>query len=88
VPEQNQAVLIFSKAPILGTVKTRLDASLTQQQALALHWQLVKYITEKVVSANIAAVELWVSESHPNWSAMNSRAVTWDCDCIMRWLVH
>lgn len=61
----SRAILVFAKAPVLGTVKTRMQSVLSAQDALSLHSDLVEYLLEKLLKANIAKVELWLSEPSP-----------------------
>jgi rSAM/selenodomain-associated transferase 1 len=60
-------ILVFAKAPLPGQVKTRLAPPLTQQQAAALHRELVSGTLERLARAHIAPVELWCAP-HPGFS--------------------
>jgi rSAM/selenodomain-associated transferase 1 len=55
------AVAIFAKAPIIGTVKTRLALMLGVDGATTLHERLARATVEKAVSAGIGPVRLWCS---------------------------
>jgi len=63
----SRVVLVFAKAPILGTVKTRMQPVLSEEESLILHSHLVEYLLEKLLKARLAKVELWLSEPSPNW---------------------
>lgn len=73
----SRAILVFAKAPVLGTVKTRMLPVLSAQDALSLHRDLVEYLLEKLLKANIAKVELWLSEPFPGcFSDVNVKQFT------------
>ncbi len=52
-------ILIFCKAPVLGTVKTRMQPYLTKQESVDLHKTLVLETVEKAVESQLSAVEVW-----------------------------
>lgn len=60
-------LLVFAKAPVAGSVKTRLIPPLTARGAAALHRALVRNTLRKAVQAGIGPVELHCSPSteHP-----------------------
>jgi len=55
------AVIVFSKAPLPGRVKTRLIPELGAQQACQIHQQLLEYVIENISSINDADVYLHCS---------------------------
>lgn len=61
------SLIVFAKAPVAGTVKTRLIPPLTARGAAALHRALVRNTLRKAVRAGIGPVELHCSPSteHP-----------------------
>jgi len=67
----DSALLIqFAKAPLAGTVKTRMMPYLSAAQALALHIQLVRHTAETLLTAELGAVELWLSETMGDQSTL------------------
>ncbi len=54
-------ILIFSKAPVVNQVKTRLMTDLTAQQAVDVHVDLTDNTLRLVSSSHIAPIELWCS---------------------------
>jgi rSAM/selenodomain-associated transferase 1 len=63
-----QVLLIqFARSPVPGEVKTRMIPALTPQQASDLHSELVTWTCERLCSAGVGTVELWVSGdlAHP-----------------------
>ena len=60
-------ILIFTKAPIPGDVKTRLIPSLGAEEAAALHCTLLEKTVKQAVTANLAPVECWCTPEmeHP-----------------------
>lgn len=60
-------LIVFAKAPVAGTVKTRLIPPLTARGAAALHRALVRNTLRKAVQAGVGPVELHCSPSpeHP-----------------------
>jgi uncharacterized protein len=71
--ENTLRLLVFTKAPTLGSVKTRLQPDLTQKQSLALHVKLVEHCLSTVTAASVAAVELWVSDDHAWWHELKTQ---------------
>lgn len=63
----NAVIQIFCKAPVAGSVKTRLLPQLTARQAVEVHKQLTLRTLELVCSAHLCPVQLWCSPSvdHP-----------------------
>jgi len=61
------AILIFTKAPVAGEVKTRLVPPLTSQQAALLHQKLVHHTLRMATRQPIAPVILYCSPDlqHP-----------------------
>ena len=54
-------ILIFCKAPIPGTVKTRLHDLLTPEQASEIHTKLATETITQAVESQLCPVELWCS---------------------------
>lgn len=54
-------ILVFTKAPIPGQVKTRLAADIGNAKACEIHKQLVIRTLETVSNSNIPQQELWCS---------------------------
>lgn len=68
LPERRPAhVAVFAKAPVPGSVKTRLAPLLGAQAAARLHESLVRQALATAVRARLGAVELWCAPdaSHP-----------------------
>jgi len=63
----NAVIQIFCKAPVAGSVKTRLMPQLTGRQAAEAHQQLTQRTLELVCSAHLCPVQLWCAPSvdHP-----------------------
>jgi len=68
--ERTSRVLVFAKAPVAGTVKTRLLPLLNPEAAAALHRRLVCNALSAAVGSGIGAVELWCAPTatHPFFS--------------------
>jgi rSAM/selenodomain-associated transferase 1 len=71
-------ILIFTKAPILGSVKTRMQSSFSQQFSFELHCALVDYCLTKIVDAKICPIQFWLAgdenifrEHFAQWSDLN-----------------
>lgn len=56
-------IIVFAKAPDIGTVKTRLIPALGAQGATTLHEKLVLRTLATVTQANLCAVQLWCAPS-------------------------
>lgn len=54
-------VAVFAKEPQLGQVKTRLQPLLGEAGALALHQELIRYVTRTLQQADLCPFELWVA---------------------------
>jgi len=63
----NAVIQVFCKAPLAGTVKTRLMPQLSAGQATDVHRRLALRTLELVCSAHLCPVQLWCSPSvdHP-----------------------
>jgi uncharacterized protein len=70
-PEQ-VAIAVMAKAPIVGTVKTRLAMMLGVDGATALHERLARLTVEKAVAAGVGPVKLWCTpdERHSFFDAL------------------
>ena len=51
----------FARAPVVGRVKTRLQASLSPQEACEVHRELVAFTAQRLLASELAPVELWVA---------------------------
>lgn len=60
-------ILVFAKAPLAGSVKTRLVPALGARGAAALHARMVRHTLRTACAARVGPVELWCSPSveHP-----------------------
>ncbi len=60
-------IIIFCKAPISGTVKTRLLPVLSEQQAAELHSKLATKTISQAIKSQLCPVEIWCSPEldHP-----------------------
>ena len=63
----DSVILIFSKAPVAGQVKTRLVPYITAQQAASLHQELARDRVQMCSTAGLCDVQLWCSPdtAHP-----------------------
>lgn len=63
----DSVILVFSKAPVAGEVKTRLVPYLTYEQAAGLHEELTHDRLQMCCDANLCDVQLWCSPDvqHP-----------------------
>lgn len=55
----DSVLLIFCKAPIAGQVKTRLQPSLTAEQAVAVHRQLARLTLDRAFQQPLCEVKLY-----------------------------
>jgi rSAM/selenodomain-associated transferase 1 len=69
------ALAILAKAPVAGSVKTRLIPALGADGAAALHARLIERTVETACAAAIGPVTLWVTPApaHPCFTALASR---------------
>ncbi len=56
-------VALYAKAPVLGKVKTRMQAVLGQEGALSLHKALISYVFGNLTEAQLCPVQLWVARA-------------------------
>ncbi len=61
MPEHKRCLIIFSKAPVAGQVKTRLLPVLSAQQAAHLYRLLLERQVRSALESGCADVELWCS---------------------------
>lgn len=59
----DSAILIFSKAPVVGQVNTRLVPYITAEQAAALHEEFTHDRLRMCTAAGLSDVQLWCSPS-------------------------
>lgn len=66
----HSTIIVFCKAPEDGRVKTRLAAGLNDHAAATIHTYLARHVIERLVTANLAEVELWCAPNthHPFFS--------------------
>jgi uncharacterized protein len=69
------ALAILAKAPVAGSVKTRLIPALGAAGAAALHARLIEHTVATACAAAIGPVTLWVTPAapHPCFTALASR---------------
>ncbi|MBK1722394.1 flagellar biosynthesis protein FlgB [Thiocystis violacea] len=67
--------LIFARAPVPGQVKTRLIPALGAAGAAALHLRLMTDLIDRLSTAALTPVELWVTPnlSHPRFADLAHR---------------
>jgi len=83
-PEQRckEALFIqFAREPIPGKVKTRMQTTLSAEQACSLHCDLLLWTCETLCAAQLGDVELWVSGNgtHPVFESCRARGVAEVC---------
>jgi len=63
----DRLVIIFTRAPVQGQVKTRLEPALSLSRIVNLHKSLVRHVLANAVLVHGARVELWVDSDvkHP-----------------------
>lgn len=73
-------LLVFTKAPVLGQAKTRMQPQLPAEFSLALHTQLVNYVLSNWSQANICPLTLYLAgesslfaEVFPQWQSLPLR---------------
>ncbi|MFT6435209.1 MAG: rSAM/selenodomain-associated transferase 1 [Candidatus Azotimanducaceae bacterium] len=71
-------IVILCKAPIAGTVKTRLVPPLTDDEAMRFHTELAVRVISMTQASNLAPVRLWGSPdlNHPFFSEISDPKVT------------
>lgn len=57
----NSKIIIFCKSPVLGTVKTRMQPFLTQEDSVVLHKSLAIKTIDLAVKSNLSPVQVWCS---------------------------
>lgn len=62
-PYPNAVIQVFCKAPLAGTVKTRLMPQLSAEQAADVHRRLAQRTLELVCSTHLCPVQLWCAPS-------------------------
>jgi rSAM/selenodomain-associated transferase 1 len=74
-PPDPLRVAVFAKAPVAGTVKTRLAPLLGLEGAARLHARLVEHALGEAVAAGVGPVELWCAPdvSHPFFAECSRR---------------
>lgn len=56
-------ILVFSKAPVAGRVKTRLQPALSADQCARLQQQLIERTLKTVIDSRLAPAELWCADT-------------------------
>lgn len=56
------AVALYAKAPVLGQVKTRMQALLGEEGALSLHKALIQYVFRNLDESQLCPIQLWVTQ--------------------------
>lgn len=56
-------VALYAKAPVLGKVKTRMQAVLGLEGALSLHKALIRYMFRNLQESRLCPIQLWVAQS-------------------------
>jgi rSAM/selenodomain-associated transferase 1 len=64
-------ILVFAKAPVIGQVKTRMQAALSERQCLELYQQMLNHCLQQLSQSRLAPVELWVTGDHPHWERLS-----------------
>lgn len=65
---QPDKLLVFTKTPIPGTVKTRLQSLLSPEQCVHLHCAMIEHTLTVAWQAGYQNIELWCSPStHHHW---------------------
>ena len=79
-PKKKALFIQFAKEPVPGLVKTRMQPTLSAEQACALHTDLLLWVCRTLCEAKQAAVELWVSgeRKHPAFEACEALGI----DCL------
>jgi rSAM/selenodomain-associated transferase 1 len=67
------ALAVLAKAPVPGSVKTRLIPALGADGAAALHARLIERTVETACEAAIGPVMLWLTAPHPCFTGLASR---------------
>ena len=62
----NSKLLIFCKAPIPGTTKTRLLSVLSEKQAAELHIKLATDTINQAIRSQLCSIEIWCSPDTDN----------------------
>jgi rSAM/selenodomain-associated transferase 1 len=67
----------FAKEPVSGLVKTRMQPTLSAEQACALHTELLLWVCRTLCESKLADVELWVSgeRKHPVFDACGALGI-------------
>jgi len=56
-------VALYAKTPVLGQVKTRMQAVLGLEGALSLHKALIRYVFRNLEEACLCPMQLWIAQS-------------------------
>ena len=76
-PKKEALFIQFAKEPVPGLVKTRMQPTLSAEQACALHTDLLLWVCRTLCEAKQADVELWVSggRNHPAFEACRALGI-------------
>ncbi len=71
----NSRLLVFTKAPVPGTVKTRMISRLGEGGAARLHEQMVIHTLEQAEQSTVDPIELWCAPTtdHPFFQSLRER---------------
>lgn len=74
----NSRIVILCKAPIAGSVKTRLVPPLTDDEAMRFHTELAARVISMTQASNLAPVRLWGAPdlTHPFFTEISDPGVT------------
>ncbi|EGG94060.1 hypothetical protein IMCC1989_374 [gamma proteobacterium IMCC1989] len=65
----NFSLLVMSKSPVLGYVKTRMQPRLSQQKSLQLHIALTQYCLKQWSTVDGLSIQLWVGGDIENFQS-------------------
>ena len=73
--ETTARLLVFTRTPVAGGVKTRLSAALGDEQAVAVHTGLLRRTLEQARRTRIGDIELWCTPDtgHPVLADLGDR---------------
>lgn len=71
-PFPRYRLLQFAKAPVQGTVKTRMAPHLSDAACAELHRALTRQVFTNLLEAKMCPQELWVGSEHPFFSELTS----------------
>lgn len=69
----NARIAVLAKAPVAGTVKTRMQPALSEQQSALLQAQLIDHTIATALSSRVAPVQLWCAPDMRHMSFIKHR---------------